>query len=91
MLSIKVHIMLGMKKRPVSKRFQILSMLSEGSSMLSISRVADVSINTVSKILAARATWIGDPLATCPFLTTVRTWKAELKFPRYVVSQRGRR
>ena len=38
-------------KLPLSKRVQILSMLVEGSSMRSISRVADVSINTVSKLL----------------------------------------
>jgi IS1 family transposase len=36
----------------LAKRVQILSMLVEGSSMRSISRVADVSINTVSKLLA---------------------------------------
>jgi IS1 family transposase len=41
----------GMNKLPVAKRVQILSMLCEGSSMRSISRVADVSINTVSKVL----------------------------------------
>lgn len=41
----------GMNKLPLAKRVQILSMLCEGSSMRSISRVADVSINTVSKIL----------------------------------------
>jgi IS1 family transposase len=40
-----------MNKLPVAKRVQILSMLCEGSSMRSISRVADVSINTVSKML----------------------------------------
>ena len=39
-------------KLPLAKRVQILSMLCEGSSMRSISRVADVSINTVSKLLA---------------------------------------
>ncbi|MBZ0145948.1 MAG: IS1 family transposase, partial [Pseudorhodoplanes sp.] len=43
--------MLGMNKLPVAKRVQILSMLCEGSSMRSISRVADVSINTVAKLL----------------------------------------
>lgn len=48
---MKVHIMLGMNKLPLAKRVQILSMLCEGSSMRSISRVADVSINTVSKLL----------------------------------------
>ncbi len=42
---------MGMNKLPLSKRIQILAMLCEGSSMRSISRVADVSINTVSKLL----------------------------------------
>src|SRR3984893_4613675 len=42
----------GMNKLPLAKRIQILSMLCEGSSMRSISRVADVSINTVYKLLA---------------------------------------
>ena len=41
-----------MNKLPLAKRVQILSMLCEGSSMRSISRVADVSINTVYKTLA---------------------------------------
>jgi IS1 family transposase len=41
-----------MNKLPHAKRVQILSMLVEGSSMRSISRVADVSINTVAKLLA---------------------------------------
>lgn len=40
-----------MNKLPIAKRTQILAMLCEGSSMRSISRVADVSINTVSKLL----------------------------------------
>jgi IS1 family transposase len=40
-----------MNKLPVAKRVQILSMLVEGSSMRSVSRVCDVSINTVSKLL----------------------------------------
>lgn len=40
-----------MNKLPLEKRVQILAMLCEGSSMRSISRVADVSINTVSKLL----------------------------------------
>ena len=40
-------------KLPLAKRVQILSMLCEGSSMRSISRVADVSINTVSGLLIA--------------------------------------
>lgn len=41
----------GMNKLPLHKRVQILSMLVEGSSMRSISRVVGVSINTVSKLL----------------------------------------
>ena len=41
----------GMNKLPAAKRAQILSMLCEGSSMRSVSRIADVSINTVSKLL----------------------------------------
>src|SRR5437588_459339 len=40
-----------MNKLPLETRTQILSMLCEGSSMRSISRVADVSINTVAKLL----------------------------------------
>jgi IS1 family transposase len=40
-----------MNKLPMAKRIQILSMLCEGSSMRSISRVVDVSINTVSGLL----------------------------------------
>jgi IS1 family transposase/lambda repressor-like predicted transcriptional regulator len=44
--------MRGMNKLPSAKRAQILSMLCEGSSMRSVSRIADVSINTVSKLLA---------------------------------------
>ena len=39
-------------KLPLAKRVQILSMLVEGASMRSVSRVADVSINTVAKLLA---------------------------------------
>ena len=42
---------MGMNKLPLAKRVMILSMLVEGSSMRSISRVADVSINTVTKML----------------------------------------
>src|SRR5689334_21077783 len=41
----------GMTKLPLEKRVQILSMLCEGSSMRAISRVVDVSINTVTKLL----------------------------------------
>lgn len=41
-----------MNKLPTPTRIQILSMLCEGTSMRSVSRVADVSINTVAKMLA---------------------------------------
>ena len=40
-----------MNKLPLAKRVQILSMLCEGMSMRAIARIADVSINTVSKLL----------------------------------------
>ena len=43
--------MRGMNKLPAAKRTLILQMLCEGSSMRSIARTADVSINTVSKLL----------------------------------------
>jgi IS1 family transposase len=41
----------GMNILPLAKRVQILNLLNEGMSMRAISRVADVSINTVSKLL----------------------------------------
>jgi IS1 family transposase len=41
----------AMNRLPHAKRVQVLSLLVEGSSMRSISRVADVSINTVAKLL----------------------------------------
>lgn len=40
-----------MNKLPLEKRVQILAMLCEGTSMRAISRVVDVSINTVGKVL----------------------------------------
>lgn len=40
-----------MNTLPTEKRTQILQMLCEGSSMRSITRVCDVSLNTVSKLL----------------------------------------
>ena len=40
-----------MNKLPLAKRVLILTLLCEGSSMRSISRIADVSINTVTKLL----------------------------------------
>jgi lambda repressor-like predicted transcriptional regulator len=42
-----------MNRLPLTKRVQILAMLREGSSMRSISRVSEISINTVYKLLAA--------------------------------------
>ena len=41
-----------MNQLPLDKRAQVLHMLVEGSSMRSIARVADVSFNTVVKLLA---------------------------------------
>ena len=43
--------MSGMNKLDVAQRAQILSMLCEGASMRSVSRLADVSFNTVAKLL----------------------------------------
>ena len=45
--------MFSMNKLPVAKRVQILSLLCEGSSMRSVSRLCDVSINTVSGLLVS--------------------------------------
>jgi IS1 family transposase len=42
---------MSMNKLPVAQCAQILAMLCEGASMRSVSRLADVSINTVSKLL----------------------------------------
>jgi IS1 family transposase len=42
---------MGMNKLPLAKRVMILNGLCEGVSMRSISRMADVSINTVTKLL----------------------------------------
>src|ERR1051325_3045074 len=48
--------MRSMNKLPLATRVQILSMLVEGSSLRSISRVAGVSINTVTKLLVDAGT-----------------------------------
>lgn len=45
-----------MNKLPIQKRAQILSLLVEGASLRSISRVSDVSINTVTKLLVDAGT-----------------------------------
>ncbi len=42
---------MGMNKLPLAKRVQILSMLCEGMSMRATARIADVSFNTVEKLL----------------------------------------
>lgn len=36
---------------PIEKRAQIINLLVEGNSMRAISRIADYSINTVTKVL----------------------------------------
>jgi IS1 family transposase len=60
-----------MNQLPLAKRIDILNMLCEGSSMRSISRVQDVSINTVTKLLVDAGT------ACAAFHdTTVRNVKA---------------
>jgi IS1 family transposase/lambda repressor-like predicted transcriptional regulator len=40
-----------MNRLPIEKRIQIINLLVEGMSMRAVSRVADVSINTVTKLL----------------------------------------
>jgi hypothetical protein len=40
-----------MNKLPIEKRVQIINLLVEGNSLRSTSRLADVSINTVTKLL----------------------------------------
>src|SRR5271169_3681380 len=46
----------GMNKIPLEKRVQILTMLVEGLSMRSVSRVCGVSINTVTELLVDAGT-----------------------------------
>lgn len=41
-----------MSRLPIEKRVQIVTMLLEGISMRAVSRIADVSISTVIKMLA---------------------------------------
>lgn len=45
------HIIFAVNKLPIAARAQMLSMLCEGASMRSVSRLTDTSINTVSKLL----------------------------------------
>lgn len=48
-----------MNKLPIEKRVQIVRLLVEGNSLRSCSRIADVSINTITKLLVdiGRACW----------------------------------
>src|SRR5665213_607864 len=65
--------MRGMNRLPVAKRVQILSMLVEGSSLRSISRIAGVSIKTVTKLIISW--WVGgrDAQTGYQFLTDLET------------------
>ena len=45
-----------MNRLPIEKRVQIINLLVEGVSMRSTSRLADVSINTVTKLLVSVGT-----------------------------------
>lgn len=47
----KVHYLSGMNTLPIEKRVQIINLLVEGNSLRAASRIADVSINTVTKLL----------------------------------------
>ncbi len=47
-----MNIVIPMNRLPAARRAQIIQMLSEGSSLRATSRLAGVSINTVTKILA---------------------------------------
>ena len=52
---------------PIAKRVQILGMLCESMSMRAVSRLADVSINTVTKLLedaGEACLWMHDDLVT---------------------------
>ena len=53
----KSSYIMSMNKLSIKARAQMLNMLCEGSSMLSVSRLADVSINTVAKLLIDAGTF----------------------------------
>lgn len=59
-----------MNRLPTSERARILGMMAEGNSLRSISRMADVSINTVTKLLvevgAACASYLDEHLVNLP-------------------------
>ncbi len=48
---MKAHIKMGMRKLAIKARVQILNLLCEGMSMRAVARIADVSFNTVAKLL----------------------------------------
>src|SRR5476651_2113503 len=48
--------LIPMNKLPVAKRAQIIGLLVEGNSLRAASRIADVSINTVTKLLVDAGT-----------------------------------
>ena len=48
---------MSMNKLSIKARAQMLNILCEGSSMRSVSRLADVSINTVAKLLIDAGTY----------------------------------
>ncbi len=47
----KVTYLYSMNKLPIEKRVQLITLIVEGNSLRSCSRIADVSINTVTKLL----------------------------------------
>ena len=47
----RLGIMFSMNRQPIAKRAQILGLLVEGNSLRAASRLADCSINTVTKLL----------------------------------------
>jgi len=49
--SRKIPYLYDMNKLPIEKRVQIIQLLVEGNSLRATSRIADVSINTVTKLL----------------------------------------
>lgn len=49
----KTSYLSGMNKLPLEKRTQIINLLVEGNSLRATSRIADVSVNTVTKLLVS--------------------------------------
>lgn len=61
-------IMFNMNRMPIQKRAQILGLLVEGNSLRAASRLADCSINTVTKLLV-------DVGTACGALRRSRDWQ----------------